>query len=102
MLDFSISAGSLGTPKPNPAAFLEAAKLAGVGPKEIVHVGDDYTADVTGARAAGASTCMIVSLCLCSAYLCVVGRYYSGVNESRSAMRVDGDGIVYMYLFVCI
>lgn len=42
-----------GAPKPDPAPFRAACKLLGVAPHEAVHVGDSWTADVTGARNAG-------------------------------------------------
>uniref|UniRef100_A0A7S1DFQ4 Haloacid dehalogenase-like hydrolase domain-containing protein 3 n=2 Tax=Hemiselmis andersenii TaxID=464988 RepID=A0A7S1DFQ4_HEMAN len=53
LFDFSVLAGALGFPKPHPASFLEAAKLSNASPGQLVHVGDDFTTDIVGARAAG-------------------------------------------------
>lgn len=43
----------LGIRKPDPAIYLEAARLAGVDPSRCVYVGDNLKRDVTGTRAAG-------------------------------------------------
>jgi putative hydrolase of the HAD superfamily len=43
----------LGIRKPDPAIYLEAARLAGVDPSRCAYVGDNLKRDVTGARAAG-------------------------------------------------
>lgn len=51
--DFWLAAGELGTFKPDPAVLHHAADRAGVKPVETVYVGDNYYADVLGARAAG-------------------------------------------------
>jgi HAD superfamily hydrolase (TIGR01509 family) len=43
----------IGTIKPHPAIFDFAAEALGRAPTELLHVGDDWAADVFGARAAG-------------------------------------------------
>ena len=43
----------LGKRKPDPAIYLEAARIAGVDPSHCVYVGDNLKRDVTGTRAAG-------------------------------------------------
>lgn len=43
----------IGTIKPHPAIFAAAAAGMGLEPRELLHVGDDWAADVAGARAAG-------------------------------------------------
>jgi len=43
----------IGTIKPHPAIFAFAADALGRTPGELLHVGDDWAADVVGARAAG-------------------------------------------------
>lgn len=43
----------IGTIKPHPAIFAFAAGALGCAPHEILHVGDDWAADVVGAREAG-------------------------------------------------
>jgi HAD superfamily hydrolase (TIGR01509 family) len=51
--DFWIAAGEFGTFKPDPAVLHHAAQRAGVMTVNTVYVGDNYYADVLGARAAG-------------------------------------------------
>jgi HAD superfamily hydrolase (TIGR01509 family) len=43
----------IGTIKPHPAIFSFAADALGRAPRELLHVGDDWAADVVGAREAG-------------------------------------------------
>jgi putative hydrolase of the HAD superfamily len=43
----------LGIRKPDPAIYLEAARIAEVDPSKCAYVGDNLKRDVTGARAAG-------------------------------------------------
>jgi FMN phosphatase YigB (HAD superfamily) len=43
----------IGTIKPHPAIFAFAASALGIAPRSILHVGDDWAADVVGARNAG-------------------------------------------------
>jgi FMN phosphatase YigB (HAD superfamily) len=43
----------VGTIKPHPAIFAAAAEQLDVPPETILHVGDDWAADVVGAKAAG-------------------------------------------------
>jgi len=54
----SISA-RVGYQKPHPAIFEHALELLAVGPSEVLHVGDDPTADVEGARRAGIAPILI-------------------------------------------
>jgi putative hydrolase of the HAD superfamily len=51
--DFILASWGVGYAKPNPLIFQEAVRRAAVGPDAILHVGDNYTADVLGAQAAG-------------------------------------------------
>ncbi len=53
VVDFTLSGGEAGAKKPNPEILLRAAKMAGVEPAHSIYVGDNYHADVVGARAAG-------------------------------------------------
>ena len=50
-----VASGSIGYEKPNPRIFQEAAKMAKVKCKEMVHVGDVYEIDYLGAESAGAT-----------------------------------------------
>lgn len=43
----------LGIRKPDPAIYLEAARQAGVEPRDCAYIGDNLKRDVTGTRAAG-------------------------------------------------
>jgi FMN phosphatase YigB (HAD superfamily) len=43
----------VGTIKPHPDIFRIAAETLGLPPDRILHVGDDWAADVVGAKAAG-------------------------------------------------
>lgn len=54
-----VASGSIGYEKPNPQIFVEAAKMAKVKCKEIVHVGDVYEIDYLGAESAGATGVLI-------------------------------------------
>ncbi len=50
--DFILSSCTVGYEKPDPRIFQRALELAGVAPREAIHVGDQYKSDVIGARAA--------------------------------------------------
>ena len=52
-LDFSVTSLEAGAEKPHPPIFLAALQRAQVSPEEAVHVGDQYEADVQGAKAVG-------------------------------------------------
>ena len=52
-LDAVVDSAVVGFEKPDPRIFRHAADLLGVEPAEAVHVGDLYSVDVLGARAAG-------------------------------------------------
>jgi HAD superfamily hydrolase (TIGR01509 family) len=51
--DFSLAAGVVNSWKPDPEIFRQALKLANSSPGQAVYVGDNYYADVVGARRAG-------------------------------------------------
>lgn len=52
-LDFSVTSADAGAEKPHPPVFLDALKRASISPQEALHVGDQYEADVLGARGVG-------------------------------------------------
>jgi putative hydrolase of the HAD superfamily len=58
-LDFVIDSGEVGVEKPDPAIFRLALERAGVAPAEAVYVGDLYSVDVLGARAAGIQAILV-------------------------------------------
>ena len=51
--DFSLAAGEVDIYKPEPGVFVHALKQANLTAEETVYVGDNYYADVIGARRAG-------------------------------------------------
>jgi 2-haloalkanoic acid dehalogenase type II len=53
LFHFSLSAETVGYPKPHPRIFELACRTAGVEPAELAHVGDEPATDLAGARAAG-------------------------------------------------
>jgi len=57
--DFSLAAGEVQSWKPDKAIFEHALRMAGVAAKETVYVGDNYFADVVGARNAGIKPILI-------------------------------------------
>lgn len=54
--DYPIFSNEVGVAKPNQLIFQHLVEKAGVLPREILHVGDDYEADVIGATVAGFQT----------------------------------------------
>ncbi len=56
---FTLSAGQAGAWKPAPEIFLRAVELAGCRPAEAAYVGDNFYADVEGARGAGLQPILI-------------------------------------------
>lgn len=59
LFDFTLSAGEAGAWKPKPDIFHKALALAGAAPDSAVYVGDNYYADVVGARSAGLTGILI-------------------------------------------
>ena len=53
LFHFTLAAGEIGWFKPAPQIFLKAAELAGCAPNAAGYVGDNYYADIEGARGAG-------------------------------------------------
>jgi len=66
-VDTVVSSCDVGTMKPSPAIFLEAARRLKLDPGSLIHVGDSYLEDVLGALAAG--------------YAAAV--HYTGLTQSR-------------------
>ena len=57
--DFSIPAGEVQVWKPDPGLFEHALRRAGVMAEEAIYVGDNYYADVVGARNAGLTPILV-------------------------------------------
>ncbi|MDP9245372.1 MAG: HAD family hydrolase [Chloroflexota bacterium] len=53
LVDHVVSSYSIGWSKPHPAMFERALELAGAAPKEAFMVGDEFVADVVGAKRIG-------------------------------------------------
>ena len=51
--DFSLAAGEVNIFKPEPGVFEHALQRLNLSPREAIYVGDNYYADVVGARRAG-------------------------------------------------
>jgi len=51
-VDFALTSSQIDAEKPHPQIFLAALDCAGVAASEALHVGDQYYADVVGARGA--------------------------------------------------
>jgi putative hydrolase of the HAD superfamily len=51
--DFILAAGEVNAWKPDPQIFEHALERAGTLPEEAIYVGDNYYADIIGARGAG-------------------------------------------------
>ncbi|MCH9010427.1 MAG: HAD-IA family hydrolase [Chloroflexi bacterium] len=58
-LDFTVTSGEVGSEKPKPPIFLAALEKAGASPDEAVHVGDQLTSDIDGARGVGISPVLL-------------------------------------------
>lgn len=58
-LDFVVTSEEAGSDKPNPPIFLAALERAGVSASEAIHVGDQHSLDVVGARGVGISPILI-------------------------------------------
>jgi putative hydrolase of the HAD superfamily len=52
-LDLVVDSGIVGIEKPDPRIFQIALDAFGLSPARTLHLGDNYTTDVLGARAAG-------------------------------------------------
>lgn len=59
LFHFTLSAGQAGSWKPDPGIFLQAASLAACAPEHAAYVGDNYYADIVGARGAGLTPVLI-------------------------------------------
>lgn len=57
--EVTLISAEFGRSKPAREIFDSASKMFGVAPAEILHVGDNWSADVEGARAAGFQACQI-------------------------------------------
>lgn len=56
---FSLAAGEAESWKPDPGIFFQALRMARTRPEESIYVGDNYYADVVGARRAGLTPVLV-------------------------------------------
>ncbi len=59
MVEFVVASAAVGMEKPDPRIFEIALSMAGVSADQAIHVGDDYAADVLGARGAGVDAVLL-------------------------------------------
>jgi len=60
-LDVVVVSERVGWVKPHPAIFAATTAALGVSPGELLHVGDDWAADIVGAKRAGARAAYLVA-----------------------------------------
>jgi HAD superfamily hydrolase (TIGR01549 family) len=59
LFHFTLSAGQAGAWKPAPEIFHQAVALADCGPSQAIYVGDNFYADIEGARGAGLTPVLV-------------------------------------------
>jgi HAD superfamily hydrolase (TIGR01662 family) len=79
--DFSIAAGEVNAYKPDPGLFEHALKRAEVTAQETVYVGDNYFADVIGARRAGLTPVLFDPDEIFPSADCITMRSFSELNS---------------------
>ena len=57
--EFSLAAGEVNTFKPEPGVFEHALREMNLSPQDVIYVGDNYYADVVGARPRGTLACSL-------------------------------------------
>ena len=67
-LEFVLDSSAIGVEKPDPRIFRMALERSGLAPDEAVYIGDIYSIDVVGARAAGMQANTIVGTRTASAF----------------------------------
>jgi putative hydrolase of the HAD superfamily len=85
-LDFVIDSSEVGVEKPDPRIFRIALDRAGLRPEEAAYVGDLYSVDVLGARAAG------LQAVLMDPGACWPPRDCPTARTARDAVRILLDG----------
>jgi HAD superfamily hydrolase (TIGR01549 family) len=104
--DFLLASEAEGYVKPGPFLFEKALRLAGVGPGEALHVGDNYREDVQAAQAVGIAAVLLARegapvaehsptirtldelLPLAEAAVWIQGEVVSGVGEAGRFLQV--------------
>lgn len=59
LFDHALTAADVGSAKPDPAMFIEACRLTGNIPEQMLHIGDEAETDILGAATAGFRTIWI-------------------------------------------
>ena len=78
--DFSIPAGEVQVWKPDPGLFEHALKRASVTAEEAIYVGDNYFADVVGARRAGLTPVLVDPLGIFPEADCITIKTFNELN----------------------
>lgn len=86
LFELAVSAGEVGAWKPAPEIFLAALARIGVAPEEAAYVGDNFHADVEGARNAGLTPVLIDPRCLYAAPGCAV---IAAIGELPDALNLS-------------
>lgn len=59
IFDHALTAADVGSAKPEPAMFMEACRLTGTTPEQMLHIGDEAETDIVGASTVGFRTIWI-------------------------------------------
>ncbi len=84
---FAMAAGEVRAWKPAPEIFEHALRRAGVAPSEAVYIGDNYYADVIGARSAGLHAVLYDPRRIFPEPDCAVIRRFGELPEALACLR---------------
>ena len=88
--NFTLAAGEVGIWKPQPEVFYAALERAGhVSPQHAIYIGDNYYADIVGARAAGLDALLVDSRAVFADVDCPVVHHLSDI---LTYVRNSSDG----------
>jgi HAD superfamily hydrolase (TIGR01549 family) len=88
--EFTLSAGEAASFKPDPIIFHKAVALAGCAPQAAAYVGDNYYADIVGARGAGLQPVLIDPLGIFPDAGCATIRSISELEDVLAQISPDG------------
>ena len=84
--DFSLAAGEINIFKPEPGVFEHGLQRVNVSPQETVYVGDNYYADVVGARRAGLQPILYDPLGVFPEPDCTIIKSFDELNSAIKAI----------------
>jgi len=79
--EFSLAGGEVNSFKPEPGLFEHALKRAGLASRETIYVGDNYFADVIGARRAGLTPVLLDPLGIFPEADCAIIKSFEELNS---------------------